>query len=125
MLHKEHYSLISQELLTEKRPATFLLENVRNLLSHDKGKTFTVIQEVLKEKLGYQIFYNVVDSRAWVPQMRKRVLIAGFDIDRFQNKIEFFNFDDLESNQKNTCMKDILHLKMVPKNLNLITQMDR
>ena len=40
--------------------------------------------------------------------MRKRVLIAGFDIDRFQNKIDF-NFDDLESNQKNTCMKDILH----------------
>ena len=95
-------------ILAEKRPATFLLENVRNLLSHDKGKTFTVIQEVLKEKLGYQIFYSVVDSRAWVPQMRKRVLIAGFDIDRFQNKIDF-NFDDLESDKKNICMKDILH----------------
>ena len=76
------------------------------MLSHDKGKTFTVIQEVLKEKLATTL-YNVVDSRAGSTNA-KRVLIAGFDIDRFQNKIDF-NFDDLESNQKNTCMKDILH----------------
>ncbi|MDP9169337.1 MAG: DNA (cytosine-5-)-methyltransferase, partial [Acidobacteriota bacterium] len=64
-------------ILAVKRPRAFLLENVKNLVSHDKGRTFAVICETLEE-LGYRIFPEVVDSRAWVPQSRKRILIAGF-----------------------------------------------
>ncbi|MEP6714614.1 MAG: DNA (cytosine-5-)-methyltransferase [Terriglobia bacterium] len=64
-------------ILAAKRPRAFLLENVKNLMSHDKGRTFMVICETLEE-LGYQIYPKVVDSRPYVPQGRKRILIAGF-----------------------------------------------
>ncbi|HEV7715775.1 MAG TPA: DNA (cytosine-5-)-methyltransferase [Steroidobacteraceae bacterium] len=65
------------KILQVKRPLAFLLENVRNLRSHDGGKTFTVIMESLKE-LGYQVDTRVIDARHWVPQHRERVYIAGF-----------------------------------------------
>jgi DNA (cytosine-5)-methyltransferase 1 len=64
-------------ILAAKRPRAFLLENVKNLLSHDQGRTFGVIREVLEE-LGYRIFPSVIDSRPFVPQRRERILIVGF-----------------------------------------------
>ncbi|MBC2712848.1 MAG: DNA (cytosine-5-)-methyltransferase [Desulfosarcina sp.] len=60
------------------RPKAFLLENVKNLVNHDKGKTFKIIHHVLKEELGYHIRYKVIDARSWVPQHRERIFIAGF-----------------------------------------------
>lgn len=60
------------------QPAAFLLENVRNLVSHDKGRTFQVIKDVLEKELGYTIDCRIIDGRAWVPQHRERIFIVGF-----------------------------------------------
>jgi DNA (cytosine-5)-methyltransferase 1 len=65
-------------IIAHHRPAAFLLENVKNLTSHDRGRTFEVIKEVLSEQLGYHISYRVVDGRAWTPQHRERIFIVGF-----------------------------------------------
>jgi DNA (cytosine-5)-methyltransferase 1 len=61
-----------------KRPRAFLLENVKNLISHDKGYTFAVIRDVLENELGYKISTRVIDSRHFVPQHRERILIVGY-----------------------------------------------
>jgi DNA (cytosine-5)-methyltransferase 1 len=65
-------------IIAEKQPQAFLLENVKNLISHDKGNTFKVIREVLEKELGYTIFYKVIDGKHFVPQHRERILIVGF-----------------------------------------------
>lgn len=65
------------KILEAKRPLAFLLENVKNLKSHDKGNTFRVIVRSLRE-LGYDIDPYIIDARDWVPQHRERVFIAGF-----------------------------------------------
>lgn len=65
------------KIIQIKRPLSFLLENVRNLGSHDGGKTFKVIIRSL-EDLGYHIDIRVIDARQWVPQHRERIYIAGF-----------------------------------------------
>ena len=65
-------------ILAHHRPEAFLLENVKNLVSHDKGRTFKVIRKVLTEDLGYSISWRVIDARHWVPQHRERIFIAGF-----------------------------------------------
>ncbi|RQS61252.1 DNA (cytosine-5-)-methyltransferase [Burkholderia sp. Bp8963] len=66
------------EILKEKRPAAFMLENVKNLVSHNKGHTFRVIQHVLEKELGYHISWKVVDGKRWTPQHRERIYIVGF-----------------------------------------------
>lgn len=68
-----------KEILRIKRPKAFMLENVKNLLSHDKGRTFEVIRKSLVDELGYVIGYKVVNGEAWVPQHRERIYILGFD----------------------------------------------
>lgn len=65
-------------IIAEKRPRAFLLENVKNLLSHDRGNTFKVIRETLEGELGYHIRWKVIDAQHFVPQHRERILIAGF-----------------------------------------------
>jgi DNA (cytosine-5)-methyltransferase 1 len=65
-------------IISEKRPKAFLLENVKNLLSHDGGNTFRVIRETLEDELGYDVHYKVIDASRLVPQHRERILIAGF-----------------------------------------------
>lgn len=64
-------------IIDAKRPLAFLLENVRNLKSHDKGRTFRVIVDSLTE-LGYSLDYRIIDAKPWVPQHRERVFIVGF-----------------------------------------------
>lgn len=66
------------EILSEKQPAAFMLENVKNLVSHDKGNTFRVIREVLERDLGYRIHFRVLDAKGFVPQHRQRIIIIGF-----------------------------------------------
>lgn len=91
-------------IIAEKRPKAFLLENVKNLLSHDKGNTFKVILETLKEELGYEIHYRVIDGQHFVPQHRQRILIVGF-----KNKTDF-SWDDLILPEKGQVkMSSILH----------------
>lgn len=60
------------------KPRAFLLENVKNLRSHDRGKTFKVIERALREELGYHISFRVVDAKCLVPQHRERIYIVGF-----------------------------------------------
>ena len=61
-------------ILDAKRPKAFFLENVKNLKSHDKGRTFQVIQSAVDE-LDYELFYKVLDAQDYVPQHRERIPI--------------------------------------------------
>lgn len=66
-------------ILEYHRPQAFLLENVKNLLNHDRGNTFSVIHRTLHDELGYEnLHYRVIDARSWVPQHRERIFIVGF-----------------------------------------------
>lgn len=65
-------------ILREKRPRAFLLENVKNLRSHDKGRTFGVIRRTLSEELGYHIHVKVINGAHFVPQHRERIYVVGF-----------------------------------------------
>ena len=65
-------------LIELKQPPVILLENVKNLLSHDKGRTWAIIQRRLKE-LNYTIYSKVIDASGWVPQHRERIFIVGFN----------------------------------------------
>jgi DNA (cytosine-5)-methyltransferase 1 len=73
-------------IIEAKQPRAFLLENVKNLMSHDKGRTFDVIKRSLAD-LGYDIHPRVVDGAHFVPQHRERILIVGF------RKTDLVNFD--------------------------------
>tara|TARA_R110000824_G_scaffold4217_1_gene20039 strand:- start:1452 stop:2489 length:1038 start_codon:yes stop_codon:yes gene_type:complete len=70
------------EVIHVKRPKVFFLENVKNLLSHDKGNTFRVISDALT-RLGYEFNFKVVDGANWTPQHRERIFIVGYDKKRF------------------------------------------
>ena len=65
-------------ILKEKRPKAFLLENVKNLASHDGGETFKIILRTLKRRLGYDIHFKIIDASPVVPQHRERIFIVGF-----------------------------------------------
>lgn len=75
-------------ILKEKRPKAFMLENVKNLCSHDKGRTFKIILESLDE-LNYKVFFAILDGQDYVPQHRERILIVGFDKERYGENIDF------------------------------------
>lgn len=92
-------------ILKEKRPKAFMLENVKNLCSHDRGNTFRVITEALDE-LDYEVFHSVLDGQNYVPQHRERILIVGFDRKRYGNDIDFAF--DLTPVEPKPVMKDIL-----------------
>ena len=66
------------QIIAHHRPRAFLLENVKNLVNHDKGRTFEVIHAVLTKELGYQVHWKVINSKSFVPQQRERIFIAGF-----------------------------------------------
>jgi DNA (cytosine-5)-methyltransferase 1 len=66
------------QIIAAHQPAAFLLENVKNLESHDGGKTFATITHVLKQELGYHVTTRVISSEYWVPQRRRRIFIVGF-----------------------------------------------
>lgn len=78
-------------ILDAKRPKAFFLENVKNLTSHDHGRTFEVIEQSL-DSLDYDVFYRVLDAQDYVPQHRERIVIIGFDRRRYGNDPEF-SFD--------------------------------
>lgn len=65
-------------IIAAKRPKAFLLENVKNLVSHDKGRTFSTIADVLQNELGYRVYTKVINGKHFVPQHRERVIIVGF-----------------------------------------------
>jgi len=66
------------QIIAHHKPAAFVLENVKNLESHDGGKTFKTIMKVLREDLGYHVQSRIISSEPWVPQKRQRIFIVGF-----------------------------------------------
>lgn len=91
-----------ERILKEKRPKAFLLENVRNLVSHDKGRTFKIITSHL-EALGYHIYAKILNALDYgVPQKRERIIIVGF----LDNVI--FKFPDPIPEKNRTPLSNIL-----------------
>ena len=99
-------------ILKAKRPKAFMLENVKNLCSHDRGRTFKVIQESLAE-LNYKVFFQILDGKAYVPQHRERIVIVGFDMERYGEDINF-EFA-LDPGKKQPVMRDILETDVSDK----------
>jgi DNA (cytosine-5)-methyltransferase 1 len=104
-------------IIEHHRPKAFLLENVKNLLSHDKGNTFRVIQNTLKEELGYHIDARVIDAARFVPQHRERIFIVGI------RDSAGFTFDDLQlpSVDAGPKLEKILHPEDGSEQLNEFT----
>lgn len=98
-------------IIEHKRPKVFMLENVKNLISHDKKRTFKVITETLSE-LGYSLHYKVLDARYYVPQHRERIIIVGFDKSIFNDE-ENFKFP--EPKKVKLSIRDILQSKVDDK----------
>jgi DNA (cytosine-5)-methyltransferase 1 len=82
-----------EKIIETKRPKVVFLENVKNLVSHDKGNTFKIILEILEEKLGYKTYTKVLNSatHANVPQNRERIFIVAFDEKQVENH-KYFEF---------------------------------
>lgn len=97
------------DIISRHRPKAFYLENVKNLVSHDKGRTFKVITETLEE-LDYSIHFEVLDGKSFVPQHRERIMIVGYDRKYYGGK-EKFEFPKL--GDPVNCIGDILE-KNVP-----------
>lgn len=93
-------------IIKEKQPKAFLLENVKNLMSHDKGRTFQVIKETLENELGYKIYPKIINAKGFVPQNRERIYIVGF-----REKTDF-SWDEFRHQKIDSkIMKNILHLQ--------------
>lgn len=91
-------------IIAAKSPRAFLLENVKNLVSHDKGRTFDVIRRALSQELGYQIHTRVFDGMHFVPQHRERIVIVGF------KEPTAFSFDNMALPEKGAIrLSSILH----------------
>lgn len=92
-------------IIAHHQPTAFVLENVKNLVSHDQGNTFRVIKNALENELGYKISCKVIDARYFVPQHRERIFIVGFKEDMN------FNLENIELPSANTwpTLSAILH----------------
>jgi DNA (cytosine-5)-methyltransferase 1 len=90
-------------IISRKRPKAFLLENVKNLVSHDNHNTFRVICDTLRKELGYHVETRIIDGGHFVPQHRERVLIVGF------REPVGFKFDRLELPAQGPRLGSILH----------------
>jgi DNA (cytosine-5)-methyltransferase 1 len=75
-------------IIEKHRPKAFFLENVKNLVSHDKGNTFKIIRETLLD-LGYSFHSKILDGQNFVPQHRQRTFMIGFDKNIYKNKEDF------------------------------------
>lgn len=80
-----------EQIIERHRPKVVFLENVKNLVSHDKGNTLRVIFEILEKKLGYKTFYKVLNSMTYanIPQNRERIFIVAFDPNQVKDFIKF------------------------------------
>ncbi len=99
------------DIISRHHPKAFYLENVKNLVSHDRGRTFKVITETLEE-LDYSIHYEVLDGKSFVPQHRERIMIVGYDRRIYGGK-EKFEFPKL--GDPVNCIGDILEQNVPAK----------
>lgn len=101
------------QIIAHRKPKAFVLENVKNLESHDGGTTFRTIINVLRNELGYHVQHRVISSEPWVPQKRERIFIVGF------REPTEFDFDSLDvpSAARGPKLSDILqpHDEVDPK----------
>lgn len=98
-----------KRILEYHKPKCFMLENVKGLLSHDKGNTFKVMKDILENKLNYKIYVKVLNAKDFgVPQNRERVIIVGF-------KNHDINFNFPEPTGEKTRLGDILEVNVDSK----------
>ena len=90
-------------IIQAKKPAVVVLENVKNLLSHDKGRTFEIIRLTLEKDLGYKMAFRVFDARSFVPQHRERVIIVA------TKGKKVFDFDDIKVPKNSPKLREILY----------------
>lgn len=92
------------KLIAAKRPRIFVLENVKNLVNHDTGRTFRVIRNALVNELGYDVHTRIIDARWFTPQHRERIFIVGFREARTP-----FDFDAMTLPTTAPKLRSILH----------------
>jgi DNA (cytosine-5)-methyltransferase 1 len=97
------------QIIAHHQPHAFLLENVKNLQRHDKGRTFATIMNVLRNELGYDVHPRVISSAPWVPQKRERIFLVGF------RRKSQFDFDQLLVPQDRPKLGSILDANVDPK----------
>lgn len=90
-------------IIATKRPKAFLLENVKNLISHDKGNTFKVIMKTLRDDLKYDVHHRIIDGQHFTPQHRERIIIVGF------REKTGFTWNDLQLPDAGPRLASILH----------------
>lgn len=95
-------------IIKDKRPRAFLLENVKHLRNHDKGRTYKIIRDILEKDLGYTIYDAIIDADTYVPQHRERTYIVGF------REYRFFNFP-VHCPKNKPKLKDFLEKKIPSK----------
>jgi len=103
-----------ERILKAKKPTAFLLENVKNLKSHDEGNTFKVILRKLHE-LGYDVSNKVIDARYVVPQHRERTYIVGFLKSITPKKYPEFKFPEFSESDSRKTIDEILEKTPDPK----------
>lgn len=101
------------DIIDKHRPKAFFLENVKNLVSHDKKNTFRIIKETI-ELLGYSFDHKVIDGKYFVPQHRERTLMVGFDKSVFGEDAKF-DFSKVELPDTKQTIRSILQTEVNPK----------
>jgi len=94
-------------ILEDKQPPAFLLENVKHLKRHDRGRTYSTIKSILEEDLNYNLHEAIIDARYVVPQHRERIFLVGF-----RDPIPF-DFPDIPD--RKPVLADILEKEVDPK----------
>ena len=94
------------DVVDQKRPPVLFLENVKNLRSHDRGKTWQVISQSILDR-DYAVFSRIIDARHWVPQHRERIFIVGIRSDLRAK----FDFGEVSVPKQGPVLGDILHPK--------------
>lgn len=92
-----------EKILEAKAPKAFLLENVKNLRTHDERRTYKHIRMTLEQKLGYRVWDKVIDGAHFVPQHRERIYFVGFRDDAD------FSWDEMHLPSKSRRLISILH----------------
>ena len=92
-------------IIAHHRPEAFVLENVKNLVNHDRGNTFRVIRGTLEHDLGYHVTTRVINAKGYVPQNRERIFIVGFR-DRTDVDLDDMDVPDPRAGPR---MREVLH----------------
>lgn len=90
--HQGNLFFAIRDIAQARRPLVLLLENVKNLRSHDQGKTWARITQIVDD-LGYELRFKLVDASGWVPQRRERIFLVAFLRSQFlESEIDTFEF---------------------------------